>query len=43
MLFPLLDPEKTVGVGLATGFLLEPEQSTSTTVVHHRAAKYLMV
>jgi hypothetical protein len=28
----------SVGVGLASGFLLEPEQSTSAIMVHHPAA-----
>src|SRR5262249_8948637 len=39
-LFKLLDPEKNVDVRLTSGFLLEPEQSTSAIVVHHPAAKY---
>jgi 5-methyltetrahydrofolate--homocysteine methyltransferase len=42
-LFKLLDPEKNVGVHLTTGFLLEPEQSTSAIVVHHPDAKYFVV
>jgi 5-methyltetrahydrofolate--homocysteine methyltransferase len=42
-LFKLLDPEKNVGVRLTSGFLLEPEQSTSASVVHHPAAKYFVV
>src|SRR5882672_3088727 len=42
-LFTLLDPEKNVGVRLTTGFLLEPEQSTSAIVVHHPGAKYFVV
>jgi len=42
-LFNLLDPEKNVGVRLTSGFLLEPEQSTSAIVVHHPAAKYFVV
>jgi 5-methyltetrahydrofolate--homocysteine methyltransferase len=41
-LFTLLKPEETVGVRLTTGFLLEPEQSTSAIVVHHPAAKYFV-
>src|SRR5207253_1043516 len=32
-LFALLHPEENVGVRLTTGFLLEPEQSTSAIVV----------
>jgi 5-methyltetrahydrofolate--homocysteine methyltransferase len=42
-LFTLLDPEKNVGVRLTSGFLLEPEQSTSAIVVHHPGAKYFVV
>jgi 5-methyltetrahydrofolate--homocysteine methyltransferase len=42
-LFALLRPEENVGVKLTTGFLLEPEQSTSAIVVHHPAAKYFVV
>ena len=42
-LFKLLDPEKNVGVRLTSGFLLEPEQSTSAIVVHHPGAKYFVV
>jgi 5-methyltetrahydrofolate--homocysteine methyltransferase len=36
-------PEENVGVRLTSGFLLEPEQSTSAIVVHHPAAKYFVV
>jgi 5-methyltetrahydrofolate--homocysteine methyltransferase len=42
-LFRLLHPEENVGVRLTSGFLLEPEQSTSAIVVHHPAAKYFVV
>jgi 5-methyltetrahydrofolate--homocysteine methyltransferase len=42
-LFELLHPEENVGVRLTTGFLLEPEQSTSALVVHHPGAKYFVV
>jgi len=42
-LFQLLKPEENVGVRLTSGFLLEPEQSTSAIVVHHPAAKYFVV
>ncbi|MGA9392847.1 MAG: vitamin B12 dependent-methionine synthase activation domain-containing protein, partial [Candidatus Sulfotelmatobacter sp.] len=42
-LFVLLKPEENVGVRLTSGFLLEPEQSTSALVVHHPAAKYFVV
>ncbi len=42
-LFVLLEPEKNVGVRLTSGFLLEPEQSTSALVVHHPSAKYFVV
>ncbi len=41
-LFALLHPEQNVGVRLTTGYLLEPEQSTSAIVVHHPAAKYFV-
>jgi 5-methyltetrahydrofolate--homocysteine methyltransferase len=42
-LFTLLEPEQNVGVRLTSGFLLEPEQSTSALVVHHPGAKYFVV
>ena len=42
-LFTLLHPEENVGVRLTTGFLLEPEQSTSAIVAHHPGAKYFVV
>ena len=42
-LFELLKPEENVGVRLTSGFLLEPEQSTSAIVVHHPMAKYFVV
>src|SRR5712671_5032454 len=42
-LFVLLKPEANVGVRLTSGFLLEPEQSTSALVVHHPGAKYFVV
>jgi 5-methyltetrahydrofolate--homocysteine methyltransferase len=41
-LFALLHPEENVGVRLTTGFLLDPEQSTSAIVVHHPTAKYFV-
>ena len=41
-LFALLHPEENVGVRLTTGFLLDPEQSTSAIVVHHPSAKYFV-
>ncbi len=41
-LFRLLKPEETIGVRLTTGFMLDPEQSTSAMVVHHPAAKYFV-
>ena len=41
-LFALIHPEENVGVRLTSGFLLEPEQSTSAIVVHHPAAKYFV-
>ena len=42
-LFALLHPEENIGVRLTTGFLLEPEQSTSAIVSHHPGAKYFVV
>src|SRR6202140_1745639 len=42
-LFTLLKPEENVGVRLPSGFLLEPEQSTSAIVLHHPGAKYFVV
>ncbi len=42
-IFALLHPDQNVGVRLTSGFLLEPEQSTSAIVVHHPAAKYFVV
>ena len=42
-LFALLKPEENIGVRLTSGFLLDPEQSTSAIVVHHPAAKYFVV
>ena len=42
-LFALLKPEENVGVRLTSGFLLEPELSTSAIVVHHPGAKYFVV
>ena len=41
-LFALLKPDETIGVRLTTGFMLDPEQSTSAIVVHHPAAKYFV-
>jgi 5-methyltetrahydrofolate--homocysteine methyltransferase len=41
-LFALLHPEQSIGVRLTTGFLLEPEQSTSAIVEHHPTAKYFV-
>jgi len=41
-IFALLHPEDAIGVRLTTGFLLEPEQSTSAIVVHHPDAKYFV-
>jgi 5-methyltetrahydrofolate--homocysteine methyltransferase len=42
-MFALLKPEENIGVRLTTGYLLEPEQSTSALVVHHPNAKYFVV
>ncbi len=41
-LWPLLNPER-VGVTLTEQFQLEPEQSTTALIVHHRQAKYFNV
>src|SRR5580704_14386524 len=41
-LFALLHPDETIGVHLTTGFLLDPEQSTSAIIVHHSSAKYFV-
>lgn len=40
-LFLLLNLEQNAGVQLTSGFLLEPEQSTSALVVDHPGATYL--
>ena len=40
--FALLHPEENGGVRLTTGFLLEPEQSTSAIVAHHSGAQYFV-
>ncbi len=39
-LWRLLEPEKTVGVGLTEGFMMEPEGSVSALVLHHPQARY---
>ncbi|MBV9773905.1 MAG: methionine synthase [Gemmatimonadetes bacterium] len=39
-LFRILPVEEQIGVGLTSGFQLDPEQSTAALVVHHPAAKY---
>ena len=39
-LWRLLEPEKTVGVSLTEGFMMEPEGSVSAIVMHHPQAKY---
>ncbi len=41
-LFQLVRPEEAIGVKLTTGFMLDPEQSTSAIVVHHPGAKYFV-
>lgn len=41
-LWPLLKPER-IGVTLSEEFQLEPEQSTTALIVHHRQAKYFNV
>ncbi len=42
-LFTLIHPDETIDVHLTSGFLLDPEQSTSAIVVHHPDAKYFVV
>jgi 5-methyltetrahydrofolate--homocysteine methyltransferase len=39
-LFRLLDVEKSIGVQLTEGFMMEPEGSVSALVFHHPAARY---
>jgi len=41
-LWPLLRPER-IGVSLTEEFQLEPEQTTTALIVHHRQAKYFNV
>ncbi len=41
-LWPLLKPER-IGVTLTETFQLDPEQSTTALIVHHRQAKYFNV
>jgi 5-methyltetrahydrofolate--homocysteine methyltransferase len=41
-LWPLLKPER-IGITLSEEFQLEPEQSTTALIVHHRQAKYFNV
>ena len=41
-LWPLLKPER-IGVALSEEFQLEPEQTTTALIVHHRQAKYFNV
>ena len=41
-LWPLLKPER-IGVTLSEEFQLEPEQTTTALIVHHRQAKYFNV
>ena len=41
-LFTLLDPAR-IGVELSEEFQLEPEQSTSAIIAHHRQAKYFSI
>ncbi len=41
-LWPLLKPER-IGVTLSEEFQLEPEQSTTALITHHRQAKYFNV
>jgi 5-methyltetrahydrofolate--homocysteine methyltransferase len=42
-LFRLLEPEKSIGVTLTEGFMMEPEASVSALVFHHPEAKYFSV
>ena len=39
-LWRLLEPEKTIGVSLTEGFMMEPEGSVSALVMHHPQARY---
>ena len=41
-LWPLLKPER-IGVELSQEFQLDPEQSTTALIVHHKQAKYFNV
>jgi 5-methyltetrahydrofolate--homocysteine methyltransferase len=41
-LFAMIHPDETIGVHLTTGYLLEPEQSTSAIIGHHPNAKYFV-
>ncbi|MCH8966615.1 MAG: methionine synthase [Planctomycetes bacterium] len=41
-LWPLLNPER-IGVALSEEFQLEPEQTTTALIVHHKQAKYFNV
>ncbi|HNQ22998.1 MAG TPA: methionine synthase [Phycisphaerae bacterium] len=41
-LWPLLEPQR-IGVTLTETFQLEPEQTTTALIVHHRQAKYFNV
>ncbi len=41
-LWPLLEPER-IGVTLSEEFQLEPEQTTTALIAHHRQAKYFTV
>jgi len=41
-LWPILEP-KRIGVELSEDFQLEPEQTTTALIVHHRQAKYFNV
>ncbi len=39
-LFRLLDVERTIGVQLTEGFMMDPEGSVSALVFHHPEARY---
>jgi 5-methyltetrahydrofolate--homocysteine methyltransferase len=41
-LWPLLEPQR-IGVALSEEFQLEPEQTTTALITHHKQAKYFNV
>ncbi|HVE14947.1 MAG TPA: vitamin B12 dependent-methionine synthase activation domain-containing protein, partial [Elusimicrobiota bacterium] len=42
-LWRLLEPQKTIGVELTEGFMMDPEASVSALVFHHPQARYFAV